>query len=87
MNVSTTFKSNAKSPKCMYPSVRSFNDPAHFAKPTTVRGATFGNSGHNAVGEQETTATVAIVSAVGEDAPRFANRAPCTASDRGNGFD
>jgi len=87
VNIGTAFETDAKTAKRMYPSVGSFDDPAHFAKSAAVRSAAFGNSSHDAVGEQETTAMVAIVSPVGEDAPRFGYGTPSATGNRGNGFD
>ncbi len=87
MNIGATLEANAKATKCVHPSVSALDDPTYFAESTTVWLTTPGYGSQYAVGVEDATITIKVVSAICEDAPRFAQWPAEPTGDGGNCLD
>ncbi len=82
MNVGATFEANSETAEMMQPGVSTFDDPTDFSKATTVRVAAPRNDGWDVAFVKDASAFVVVVTAVGVDAARTAQRSSTHAADR-----
>ena len=87
MDIGATLKPSAKTAEATEPCIGALDDPAHFAKTAAVRFAASGNRCGDAGSMQRPAILVVVVSAVGKDSNRLAQRSTAQTTNRRDGID